>query len=144
MLIGERLNPTGKPKLKAALRENNISYILEEAVKQQEAGAMALDVNVGLPEIDEAGVLGEIIPRIQAVSDLPLQIDTSNYEAMERAMRVYNGKPMLNSVCGKKESMDKIFPLAAKYGGGDSCPYAGRKGDTRYRSGKGGDSQKDI
>lgn len=117
VLIGERLNPTGKPKLKAALRGNNISYILEEAVKQQEAGAMALDVNVGLPEIDEAGVLGEIIPRIQAVSDLPLQIDTSNYEAMERAMRVYNGKPMLNSVCGKKESMDKIFPLAAKYGG---------------------------
>lgn len=117
VLIGERLNPTGKSKLKAALRENNISYILEEAVKQQEAGAMALDVNVGLPEIDEARVLSEIIPRIQAVSDLPLQIDTSDYEAMERAMRIYNGKPMLNSVCGKKESMEKIFPLAAKYGG---------------------------
>ncbi len=117
VLIGERLNPTGKPKLKAALREGNIGYILEEAVRQQEAGAMALDVNVGLPEIDEADVLSRLIPRIQEVSDLPLQIDTSNYEAMERAMRIYNGKPMLNSVCGKKESMEKIFPLAAKYGG---------------------------
>ena len=69
---------------------------------------MALDVNVGLPEIDEAKMLSELIPRIQAVSDLPLQIDTSDYEAMERAMRIYNGKPMLNSVCGKKESMEKI------------------------------------
>lgn len=117
VLIGERLNPTGKQKLKSALREGNISYILEEALRQQEAGAMALDVNVGLPEIDEAKMLSELIPRIQAVSDLPLQIDTSDYEAMERAMRIYNGKPMLNSVCGKKESMEKIFPLAAKYGG---------------------------
>lgn len=117
VLIGERLNPTGKPKLKAALTENNISYILEEAVRQQEAGAMALDVNAGLPEIDEAEILGGLIGQIQAVTDLPLQIDTSDYAAMERAMRLYNGKPMINSVCGKTESMNAIFPLAAKYGG---------------------------
>lgn len=117
VLIGERLNPTGKPKLKAALKENNISYILEEAIRQQEAGAMALDINAGLPELDEAEILGGLLGQIQAVSDLPLQIDTSDYAAMERAMRIYNGKPMINSVCGKADSMDNIFPLAAKYGG---------------------------
>lgn len=117
LLIGERINPTGKSKFKEALRENNIEYILNEAVSQQEKGVHILDVNVGLPEIDEAAVMENSIKAIQSVSDLPLQIDTSNIEAMERAMRVYNGKPMVNSVNGKKEIMEAVFPLVKKYGG---------------------------
>lgn len=117
ILIGERINPTGKPLFKAALRENNFDYVLEEGVSQQELGASVLDVNVGLPEIDETKVLAHCVKLLQSVSDLPLQIDTANAEAMEAALRVYNGKPLINSVNGKEEVMEEIFPLAAKYGG---------------------------
>jgi len=117
VLIGERINPTGKSRFKEALRENNIQYILNEAVTQEEKGVHILDVNVGLPEIDEPSVMENAIKAIQGVSDLPLQIDTSDFSAMEKAMRVYNGKPMVNSVNGKKEVMEKVFPLIKKYGG---------------------------
>ena len=116
-LIGERINPTGKPKLKAALRENNMDYIIQEAIGQEEKGANMLDVNVGLPEIDEKDFLCRAIKEIQAVSTLPLQIDTSDKEALELAMRIYNGKPLVNSVNGEKSSMEAVFPLVKKYGG---------------------------
>lgn len=117
VLIGERINPTGKKKLKEALRSGNMSYILNEAVSQEEKGVHILDVNVGLPEIDETEVLAKCICEIQAVTDLPLQIDTSSPAAMEKAMRLYNGKPLVNSVNGKQEVMDAVFPLVKKYGG---------------------------
>ena len=117
VLIGERINPTGKPKLKTALRENNIDYLIKEAINQEEKGAHMLDVNVGLPEIDEKTVLCEAIKEIQAVTTLPLQIDTSDPVALESAMRIYNGKPLVNSVNGKKESMEAVFPIVKKYGG---------------------------
>ena len=117
VLIGERINPTGKKLLKQALRENNMGYILNEAVNQVERGAHILDVNVGLPEIDEVDFLTRAVCEIQAVCDLPLQIDTSDPVAMESAMRRYNGKPLVNSVNGKAESMQAIFPLVKKYGG---------------------------
>jgi len=117
VLIGERINPTGKKRFKEALKAHDMNYILNEAIAQQEKGVHILDVNVGLPDIDEATVLREAVSEIQAVSDLPLQIDTSSPVAMEAALRVYNGKAMINSVNGKKESMDAVFPLAKKYGG---------------------------
>ena len=117
VLIGERINPTGKKKLKEALRENDMAYILGEAVGQSENGAHALDVNVGLPEIDERKMLTRCIEEIQAVTDLPLQIDTSSFKAMESAMRIYNGVAIINSVNGKAESMQQVFPLVKKYGG---------------------------
>ena len=117
VLIGERINPTGKPKLKEALRQNNMSFILSEALGQSDRGAHILDVNVGLPEIDEVEKMCEAVKGIQAVCDLPLQIDTSNPIAMERAVRIYNGKPLINSVNGKAESMSAIFPIVKKYGG---------------------------
>ena len=117
VLIGERINPTGKPKLKEALRQNNMSFILSEAISQSERGAHILDVNVGLPEIDEVSKMCEAVKEIQAVCDLPLQIDTSNPTAMERAVRIYNGKPLINSVNGKAESMNAIFPIVKRYGG---------------------------
>ena len=117
VLIGERINPTGKSKLKSALRENNISYLISEAIGQEEKGVHMLDVNVGLPEIDEKKMLVDVIKEIQSVSSLPLQIDTSDTVALEAAMRIYNGKPLVNSVNGKKESMSGVFPLVAKYGG---------------------------
>ena len=117
VLIGERINPTGKKRFKQALAENDISYILNEGIKQAELGAHVLDVNVGLPEIDEADMLRRAVCELQAVCDLPLQIDTSDTFAMEGAMRVYNGKPLVNSVNGKKESMHSVFPLVKKYGG---------------------------
>ena len=115
-LIGEQINPTGKKRLKAALLENDIDYVLSRAVAQAEKGVHILDVNVGLPEIDEIQMLDRAVTSIQAVVDLPLQIDTSNIEAMETALRHYNGKAMLNSVNGKEESMQSVFPLAKKYG----------------------------
>ena len=99
------------------MKNENYDVILEEAVKQQEYGAHILDVNAGLAELDEKEVLKTLIKRLQAITPLPLQIDTSSYDAMEAAARVYNGKPLLNSVNGKKESMEKIFPVAKKYGG---------------------------
>ncbi len=117
ILIGERINPTGKKRLKASLLENDMSYVLSEAVKQQEKGVHVLDVNVGLPEICEAEVLKEAVCELQAVVDLPLQIDTASPSAMEAALRRYNGKAMVNSVNGKKESMAAVFPLVKKYGG---------------------------
>ena len=117
VLIGERINPTGKKRLKEALRANDLDYILSEGLKQQSAGAMVLDVNVGLPEIDEPEMIAKTVYELQAIIDLPLQIDTSDPVAMERALRVYNGKPLINSVNGKQESMDAIFPLMKKYGG---------------------------
>ncbi len=117
ILIGERINPTGKKKFKQALRDNNLEYILGEGVAQQDAGADILDVNVGLPEINETEMMVSVVGELQAVSDLPLQIDTVNAESMEKAMRIYNGKPMVNSVNGKPESMKAVFPLVKKYGG---------------------------
>ncbi|MBQ6803716.1 MAG: homocysteine S-methyltransferase family protein, partial [Clostridia bacterium] len=117
ILIGERINPTGKKRLKQALTEHDMAYVLGEAVTQQEKGVHALDVNVGLPGIDEKAMLQETVTEIQAVTDLPLQIDTADPAAMECALRRYNGKAMINSVNGKAESMDAIFPLAKKYGG---------------------------
>lgn len=117
VLIGERINPTGKPKLKAALKENNMSYILNEAAMQEEAGVNILDVNVGLPEIDEVNMLKEAVFQIQTVTDVPLQLDSVNALALESSMRIYNGKPLVNSVNGEKEKMRQIFPLVKKYGG---------------------------
>ena len=117
ILIGERINPTGKPKLKAALRENDMDYLIKEAVGQEDAFADMLDVNVGLPEIDEVDFLKRAVKEIQSVTSLPLQIDTSNVKALEEALRVYNGKALINSVNGKKESMQAVFPLVKKYGG---------------------------
>jgi len=116
LIIGERINPTGKPKLKQALRDNNMEYIYKEGLTQEENGAHILDVNVGLPEIDEPVLMREAVTGIQAIIDLPLQIDTSDPVAMEEGLRYYNGKPMLNSVNGKKESMESVFPIAKKYG----------------------------
>ncbi|MBO5935329.1 MAG: homocysteine S-methyltransferase family protein [Clostridia bacterium] len=116
-IIGERINPTGKKLFKEALRNHDIDYILNEGFEQQDKKCHILDVNVGLPEIDEKALLTEVVQELQAVIDLPLQIDTSDVDAMESAMRRYNGKPMINSVNGKQDSMDKIFPLVKKYGG---------------------------
>ena len=117
ILIGERINPTGKKLFKEALRNHDIGYVLNEGIKQKENGAHVLDVNVGLPEIDEPKLLTECVEELQSVISLPLQIDTTNVNAMESALRVYNGKAMINSVNGKEEVMNEIFPLAKKYGG---------------------------
>ena len=117
ILIGERINPTGKKRFKQALIEHDIDYILGEGIRQEEKGVHILDVNVGLPDIDEVKMLKTAVCELQGVTDLPLQIDTSNVDAMEAALRRYNGKAMINSVNGKKESMEAIFPLVKKYGG---------------------------
>lgn len=121
VMIGERINPTGKKRCKEALRSRDMGYLLSEAIAQEEHGAQILDVNVGLPEIDEPELLTAAVREIQAVTALPLQLDTADPAAMARAMRVYNGKPMLNSVNGKRESMEQIFPLVKKYGGVVVC-----------------------
>lgn len=121
IIIGERINPTGKKRFKEALRNNDIAYIVNEAVAQAEKGAHVLDVNVGLPEIDENAMMKTCIGALQSVTDLPLQIDTSDTVAMETALRMYNGKPMLNSVNGKAESMKAVFPLVKKYGAVTVC-----------------------
>ncbi len=117
ILIGERINPTGKKKLKEALRQQDMNYILNEAVRQEEAGVHILDVNVGLPEIDEAETLKKAVGAIQTVTAKPLQLDSNDPTALEGAMRIYNGKPLVNSVSGKEESMNSILPLVKKYGG---------------------------
>ena len=117
VIIGERINPTGKPKLKQALKERDMAYILNMAASQEENGADILDVNVGLPGLDETAVMTETVRELQSVTDLPLQIDTLDIKAMEQAMRIYNGKPMVNSVNGKKAVMDAVFPLVRRYGG---------------------------
>ena len=117
ILIGERINPTGKKALKKALIDNDISYILKEGVGQQEKGVHVLDVNAGIPEVDEKEVLTNVVTELQSVTDLPLAIDTASTSAMEKALRYYNGKAMINSVNGKAESMQAVFPLVKKYGG---------------------------
>ena len=117
IIIGERINPTGKKKLKAALSEGDVAYVLREAVSQAEAGAHVLDVNVGVPGLDEPALLDSTIQAVQSVTALPLQIDTSDPKALERALRHYNGKALVNSVNGKEESMSSVLPLVAKYGG---------------------------
>lgn len=116
-IIGERINPTGKKKFKEALKNEDMDYILKEAITQQDKGAHILDVNVGLPDIDEVAMMEKVVKELQSVTSLPLQIDTVDGKAMERAMRIYNGKLMINSVNGKQVSMDEVFPLVRKYGG---------------------------
>ena len=117
VLIGERINPTGKKRFKEALKAGDMDYILKEGISQEEQGVHILDVNVGLPEIDEPSMLTAAVCELQAILNLPLQIDTSDPIAMESALRRYNGKAMVNSVSGKQESMDTVFPLVKKYGG---------------------------
>lgn len=117
VVCGERLNPTGKKKLKAALKEERYDELIVEGIKQEQAGAHVLDVNVGLPGIDEVKVMKHVIKLLQEVIQLPLQIDSSNAQAIEQACRYYNGKPLINSVNGKDETMEAIFPVVQKYGG---------------------------
>ncbi len=117
VLIGERINPTGKKKFRQALIDNDMDYVLAEGVNQADRGVHILDVNVGIPDINEAEMLRKCVCELQAVSDLPLQIDTADPSAMEAALRRYNGKAMINSVSGKEESMRAVFPLVKKYGG---------------------------
>ena len=117
LIIGERINPTGKKKLKEAYKSGDTGYILREAIAQADAGAHILDVNAGVPGIDEPSVLRATVEAIQSVTDVPLQIDTSDPKALEAALRHYNGKAMINSVNAKQEVMDSVFPLVAKYGG---------------------------
>lgn len=116
-VIGERINPTGKKSFREAIKSGDTDYILREAIAQADNGADILDVNVGLPEIDEAALMEDIVPRIQAVVALPLQIDSADPKALEKALRVYNGKALINSVNGKRESMEAVFPLVKRYGG---------------------------
>lgn len=121
VIIGERINPTGKKRLQQALREGDTDYVLREGLAQQEAGAQVLDVNVGLPGLDEKNLLRRTVQALQSVTPLPLQLDTSDPAAMEAALRLYNGKPLINSVTGKQESLDAVLPLVKKYGGGLVC-----------------------
>lgn len=135
-IIGERINPTGKKKFKQALKDHDLEYILREGIAQQDNGAHILDVNVGLPDIDEIAMMKETVQALQSVVNLPLQIDTVDAAAMEAALRIYNGKAMVNSVSGKQESMDKVFPLIRKYGGvviGLTLDEAGIPGDAEGR-----------
>lgn len=117
VLIGERINPTGKPKFKDALRRGDINYILGEGLNQADKGVHILDVNVGLPEIDEKAMMLRVVKQLQAVCDLPLQIDTTDKSVLENALRAYNGKALVNSVNGDIDSMKGVFPLVKKYGG---------------------------
>ena len=117
VVIGEQINPTGKKRLRRALEEGDMAYVLNEAIAQEERGAQVLDVNVGTPGVDEPALLTQAVQELQAVTDLPLQLDTADAVAMERALRAYNGKAMINSVNGKQEVMDAVFPLVKKYGG---------------------------
>lgn len=120
-VIGERINPTGKKLLKQALRDKDMDYILREGISQKDCGAHILDVNVGLPEIDEVEMLKSAVYELQSVLPTPLQLDSSDAVAMEQALRIYNGKPLINSTNGKEKSMREIFPLAKKYGGVVVC-----------------------
>ncbi len=115
-VIGERLNPTGKKPLQAALRVENMDFVVREALNQVDQGAHILDVNMGMPDMDEVALLKKAIMEVQAAVNLPLQIDSSNVEALEQGVRIYNGKPLINSVNGKKESLEQILPIAKKYG----------------------------
>ncbi len=121
LVIGERINPTGKPLLKEALRGSDMDYIIREGVSQRECGAHILDVNVGLPEIDEVEMLSRAVYELQSVVPTPLQLDSSDASALEAALRIYNGKPLLNSVNGKESSMNAVLPLAKKYGAAVVC-----------------------
>ena len=115
-VVGERINPTGKKRLQQALRDGDSAYPYAQAVAQAEAGAQVLDVNAGLPGIDEAATLEQLVKDLQAITDLPLQLDSSNPEALSRALRIYNGKPIVNSVNGEQKTLDTILPLCKKYG----------------------------
>ena len=115
-IIGERINPTGRKYLKEALMGNKLDYVIKEAIAQQESGSHILDINVGLPGIDEKELMRKAIHEVQSVVSLPLQIDSPNVDVIEAGARIYNGKPIINSVNGKKESMEKVFPIAKKYG----------------------------
>lgn len=121
IIMGERINPTGKRLLKEALRNNDMDYIFREGVSQTDLGADILDVNVGLPEIDECEMMTNAVTGLQSILNTPLQIDTSDPRVMEKALRFYNGKAMVNSVNGKEESMNSVFPLVKKYGGVVVC-----------------------
>lgn len=116
VIIGERINPTGKPRLKQAILDGDLDYICRLGLEQLDNDAHILDVNVGVPGIDEAATAAKTVLALQAITSAPLQIDTSDYETMERALRLYNGKPLLNSVSGKDEALEKVLPLAKKYG----------------------------
>ena len=115
-VVGERINPTGKKRFQQALREGDMNYILEQAVSQSEAGAQVLDVNVGAPGVDEPAVMEQVVKALQSVISLPLQLDSSHADALERGLRVYNGKPIVNSVNGETEVLERILPLCKKYG----------------------------
>ena len=115
-VVGERINPTGKKRFQQALREGDMNYILEQAVSQSEAGAQVLDVNVGAPGVDEPAVMEQVVKALQSVVSLPLQLDSSHADALERGLRVYNGKPIVNSVNGETEVLERVLPLCKKYG----------------------------
>ncbi|MCR5225773.1 MAG: homocysteine S-methyltransferase family protein [Eubacterium sp.] len=117
IIIGERINPTGKKRFQQALRDNDIDYILSQGLEQEDGGADILDVNVGLPEIDEPKMMREVVTKLQGVTGLPLQLDTTDAEALEQGLRYYNGKAMINSVNGKREVIEMVMPLVKKYGG---------------------------
>ena len=115
-VVGERINPTGKKRFQQALRDGDMNYLLEQAVSQAEAGAQILDVNVGAPGVDEPALMEQVVKALQSVVSLPLQLDSSHAEALERGLRVYNGKPIVNSVNGEPEVLEKVLPLCKKYG----------------------------
>ena len=115
-VVGERINPTGKKRFQQALREGDMNYVLEQAVSQAEAGAQILDVNVGAPGVDEPVLMEQVVKALQSVTSLPLQLDSSNVEALARGLRVYNGKPIVNSTSGEPEKLAAILPLCKKYG----------------------------
>ena len=115
-VVGERINPTGKKRFQQALREGDMNYVLEQAVSQAEAGAQILDVNVGAPGVDEPVLMEQVVKALQSVTSLPLQLDSSNVEALARGLRVYNGKPIVNSTNGEPEKLAEILPLCKKYG----------------------------
>ena len=117
-VIGERINPTGKKRFQQALREYDLNYILERGIEQQDAGADILDVNVGLPGLDEPKMMADVVKALQGVVSLPLQIDSSDPKAIEAGLRVCNGKAIVNSVNGKREVLDTVLPIVKKYGAG--------------------------
>ncbi len=136
LVIGERINPTGKPLFKEALKKRDFEYILREGVKEEQNGADILDVNVGLPGIDEAETLEKAVKTLQSVTELPLQIDTSDVQALERALRIYNGKPLVNSVNGTEKSLSTVLPLVKKYGAAVVCLAMDENGIPENASGR--------
>ncbi|NLZ53741.1 MAG: dihydropteroate synthase [Thermoanaerobacteraceae bacterium] len=127
-VIGEKLNPTGRKALKTALKNHDIDYVLREAVKQRDAGAHILNINTGLPEINEKAAMIKVVKEIQSIINLPLQIDSGKKDVIEAAVRIYNGKPIINSVSGKRRVMEDIFPIAKKYGACVVCLTLDEKG----------------